>query len=105
MFAIVSHRSMTKRARASNSEDCSMKQEVKIIKGPDGFYAGRILKSGLPSSDTHKVSDEEVCAMFEDVLRRHRAETGHSVLSIFNERKEPIFVAKLDPDIRECGVL
>lgn len=82
-----------------------MKQEVKIIKGPDGFYAGRILKSGLPSSDTHKVSDEEVCAMFEDVLRRHRAETGRSVLSIFNERKEPIFVAKIDPDIRECGVL
>jgi hypothetical protein len=82
-----------------------MKQEVKIIKGPDGFYAGRILKSGLPSSDTHKVSDEEVCAMFEDVLRRHRADTGRSVLSIFNERKEPIFVAKLDPDIRECGIL
>lgn len=80
-------------------------QEIRLIKGPDGFYAGRILKSGLPSSDTHKVSDEEVCAMFEDLLRRHRAETGRSVLSIFNERKEPVFIAKFRPDIRETGVL
>lgn len=81
------------------------KQEVKLIKGPDGYYFGHILKNGLPSADTHKVTDKEICAMFEDFLRRNRAETGRSVLSIFNEKKEPVFIAKYQPDIRETGVL
>ena len=82
-----------------------MPNDIRFIKGPDGYYFGRILKSGLPSADTHKVTDKEICAMFEDLLKRHRADTGRSVLSIFNEKKEPLFIAKYRPDIRETGVL
>jgi hypothetical protein len=75
-----------------------------LIKAPDGFYFGRLLKSGMLSSDSRRISDEEVMAMFEDVLRRNRAETGRSVMSVFSHGR-PVMVAKLDPDIRECGVL
>lgn len=81
-----------------------MAQEIKIIKGPDGFYCGRILKTGLPSADTHKVTDEEICAMFEDLLRRNRMNTGRSVLAIFTHGK-PAFMAKLEPHIMETGVI
>ena len=75
-----------------------------IIKAPDGYYFGRILKSGMMASDSRRITDEEICAMFEDVLRRNKAETGRSVMTIFSKRV-PVFMAKLDPDIRETGVL
>ena len=75
-----------------------------IIKAPDGFYFGRIMKSGMLSKDSRKISDQEIIAMFEDVLKRNRAETGRSVMSVFSHGN-PVLVAKLNPDIRECGVL
>jgi len=43
-------------------------------------------------------------AMFEDVLRRNRAATGRQVMSVFTHGR-PVIVAKIDPDIRECGVI
>jgi hypothetical protein len=78
--------------------------ENHIVKAPDGYYFGRIMKSGMLSRDARKITDQEIIAMFEDVLRRNRAETGRSVMSVFTHGN-PVMVAKLDPDIRECGVL
>ena len=75
-----------------------------LISAPDGFYVGRIMKSGMLSKDSRKISEQEIITMFEDLLRRNKAETGRSVLSLFSHGK-PVLVAKLDPDIRECGVL
>ena len=75
-----------------------------IIKAPDGFYFGRLLKSGMMAADNRKVSDEEIIEMFLDVLKRNKAETGRSVMTIFSKRV-PVLMAKLDPDIRETGVL
>jgi hypothetical protein len=75
-----------------------------LISAPDGFYIGRIMKSGMLSKDSRKISEQEIITMFEDLLRRNKAETGRSVLSLFSHGK-PVLVAKLDPDIRECGVL
>jgi hypothetical protein len=78
--------------------------EFHLIKAPDGFYFGRILKSGMLASDSRRITDEEVMAMTEDLLTRNRAETGRSVMSVFSHGK-PVFVAKLNPDITECDVL
>ena len=82
----------------------SKERKYGLISAPDGFYVGRILKSGLMSKDSRKISDQEIIAMFESLLRRNKAETGRSVLSLFTHGK-PVMVAKIDPDIRECGVL
>ena len=78
--------------------------EYGIIKAPDGFYFGRILKSGMMASDSRRITDEEIIAMFEDVLKRNKAETGRDVMTIFSKRV-PVLMAKLNPDIRETGVL
>ena len=78
--------------------------EYGIIKAPDGFYFGRILKSGMMAADNRKITDEEIIEMFLDVLRRNKAETGRSVMTIFSKRV-PVLMAKLDPDIRETGIL
>ena len=75
-----------------------------LIKAPDGFYIGRILKSGMLSKDSRKISEQEIITMFEDVLRRNKAETGRSVMTIFSKHT-PVIIAKIDPDIRECGIL
>ena len=75
-----------------------------IIKAPDGFYFGRILKSGMMAADNRKVSDEEIIEMFLDVLKRNKAETGRDVMTIFSKRV-PVLMAKLNPDIRETGIL
>lgn len=75
-----------------------------LMKAPDGFYFCKKTKTGMPSSDSRKITDEEICAMFEDVLRRNKAETGRNVMTIFSKRV-PVFMAKLDPDIRETGIL
>ena len=62
------------------------------------------MKSGMLSKDSRKISEQEIIAMFEDLLRRNKAETGRSVMTIFSKH-EPVIIAKLDPDIRECGIL
>ena len=79
-------------------------RKYNLIKAPDGYYIGKIMKSGMLSKDSRRISDEEIMAMFEDVLRRNRAETGRSVMSVFSHGK-PVMVAKLEPDIMECGVI
>lgn len=75
-----------------------------MVQAPDGFYLGRILKSGMISADRRRITDEEVIAMFEDVMQRNKAKTGRNVMSVFKNGK-PVIVAKLEPDVRECGVL
>ena len=79
-------------------------QNFHLVQAPDGFYLGRILKSGMISADRRHITDEEVMAMFEDVMQRNKAKTGRNVMSVFKNGK-PVIVAKLEPDIRECGVL
>lgn len=78
--------------------------DFQLVKAPDGFYFARKLKNGMPANDARRITDEEVIAMFEDLLRRNKAETGRSVMTIFSKRV-PVLMAKLDPDIRETGVL
>jgi hypothetical protein len=75
-----------------------------LVKAPDGFYFGRTLKNGMLAGDARRITDEEIMAMFEDVLRRNRAATGRQVMSVFTHGR-PVIVAKIDPDIRECGVI
>ena len=50
-----------------------MAKKVGIIKAPDGFYIGSLNKSGLPSADSRKITDDEITYMFEDMMRRHKA--------------------------------
>lgn len=78
--------------------------DFQLVKAPDGFYFARKLKNGMPANDARRITDEEVIVMFEDLLRRNKAETGRSVMTIFSKRV-PVLMAKLDPDIRETGVL
>lgn len=75
-----------------------------LIQAPDGFYIGRIMKSGMLSRDSRKITEQEIIAMFEDVLRRNAQETGSPFMTVFS-RHEPVLLAKLKPTLRECGVI
>jgi len=81
-----------------------MARKFGIIQAPDGFYIGSILKSGMLSTDARKISEQEIIAMFEDVLRRNKAETGNDVMTIWSKH-EPLMIAKLNPTLEECGVM
>ena len=81
-----------------------MARKVGIIQAPDGFYIGSILKNGMLSAEARKITEQEIIAMFEDVLRRNKAETGRSVMTIFSKH-EPVIVAKLRPTLAECGIV
>lgn len=78
--------------------------EYGIMKAPDGFYFTKKTKTGMPSKDSRKIEDEEIIEMFLDVLKRNKAETGRDVMTIFS-KKVPVLMAKLNPDIRETGIL
>jgi hypothetical protein len=81
-----------------------MAKKIGIIKAPDGFYIGSLLKTGLPSADARKITDDEITFMFEDMMRRHKAETGKSVRTFFHNH-EPALIAKVDPTLLECGII
>ena len=81
-----------------------MAKKIGIIKAPDGFYIGSLNKTGLPSADSRKITDDEITFMFEDMMRRHRAETGKNV-QIFFHQHEPAMIAKVDPSLEECGIM
>ena len=78
--------------------------EYGLMKAPDGFYFCKRTKNGMPSKDSRRITDEEIIEMFLDVLKRNKAETGRDVMTIFSKRV-PVLMAKLNPDIRETGVL
>lgn len=80
------------------------KKNFGIIQAPDGFYIGSILKSGMLSSDSRKISEQEIIDMFMDVLRRNKAETGRSVMTVYSKR-EPVMIAKMNPTLAECGLV
>lgn len=88
----------------TNHSDMEKERKYNLIKAPDGYYIGKIMKSGMLSKDSRRISDEEIMAMFEDVLRRNKAETGRSVMTVFSKHV-PVILAKIDPDIRECGLV
>ena len=81
-----------------------MAKKVGIIKAPDGFYIGSLLKTGLPSADSRKITDDEITFMFEDMIRRHKAETGKNV-KVFFHQHTPALIAKVDPSLEECGIM
>ena len=81
-----------------------MAKKVGIIKAPDGFYIGSLNKTGLPSADARKITEQEITFMFEDMMRRHKAETGKSVKSFFHKHV-PTLIAKVDPSLEECGIV
>ena len=81
-----------------------MAKKIGIIKAPDGFYIGSLLKTGLPSADARKITDDEITFMFEDMMRRHKAETGKNV-KVFFHKHEPALIAKVDPSLEECGIV
>ena len=78
--------------------------EYGIMKAPDGFYFCKKTKTGMPSKDSRKITEQEIIAMFEDVLRRNKAETGKDVMTIWTKR-EPLMIAKLNPTLEECGIM
>ena len=80
------------------------KKNFGIVKAPDGFYIGSILKSGMLSSDSRKITDNEITFMFEDMMRRHKAETGKSTKTFFHQHV-PMMIAKVDPTLEECGIM
>ena len=81
-----------------------MAKKVGIIKAPDGFYIGSLNKTGLPSADSRKITDTEITFMFEDMMRRHKAETGKSTKTFFHQHA-PAMIAKVDPSLEECGIM
>lgn len=81
-----------------------MAKKVGIIKAPDGFYIGSLNKTGLPSADSRKITDDEITFMFEDLMRRHKAETGKNVNTFFHKHV-PTLIAKVDPSLEECGIM
>ena len=81
-----------------------MAKKVGIIKAPDGFYIGSLNKNGLPSADSRKITDTEITYMFEDMMRRHKAETGKNVKTFFHQYV-PTLIAKVDPSLEECGII
>lgn len=81
-----------------------MARKVGIIKAPDGFYVGSLNKNGLPSADSRRITDSEITFMFEDMMRRHKAETGKSVRMFFHQH-QPAMIAKIDPTLLECGII
>lgn len=80
------------------------KKNFGLIKAPDGFYIGSILKSGMLSTDSRKITDDEITFMFEDLMRRHKAETGKTVKTFFHKHS-PAMIAKVDPSLEECGIM
>ena len=81
-----------------------MAKKVGIIKAPDGFYIGSLNKTGLPSADSRKITDTEITYMFEDMMRRHKAETGKNVKTFFHQHL-PAMIVKVDPTLEECGIM
>lgn len=81
-----------------------MAKKFGIIQAPDGFYIGSILKSGMLSADARKITEQEITFMFEDMMRRHKAETGKSVKMFFHNH-QPAMIAKVDPSLAECGIV
>ena len=81
-----------------------MAKKIGIIKAPDGFYIGSLNKTGLPSADARKITDDEIAFMFEDMMRRHKAEMGKSVMTFFHQH-QPAMIAKIDPTLLECGII
>ena len=81
-----------------------MAKKIGIIKAPDGFYIGSLLKTGLPSADSRRITDDEITYMFEDMMRRHKAETGKNVKTFFHKHV-PTLIAKVDPTLEECGIM
>lgn len=82
----------------------AMAKKIGIIKAPDGFYIGNLNKTGLPSADARKITDDEITYMFEDMMRRHKAETGSCVKTFFHKHI-PAMIAKVDPTLEECGIM
>ena len=59
-----------------------MKQETELYLQQDGFYAGRMLKSGAMSKGSHRITEEEIMTMFAAIMRTYAAKKGDNTLII-----------------------
>ena len=61
------------------------KEGQKLLQGADGFYVGRVLKSGELSKDAYKLSDQEIARMFEVYLRRYCERNKTNILLAYRK--------------------
>ena len=54
----------------------TMAKKVGIIKAPDGFYIGSLNKTGLPSADARKITDDEINIMVDKCSRGGKITLG-----------------------------
>ena len=73
-----------------------MKQELELFLEPDGFYAGRKLKSGKLGAGAHKITEEEITIMFTTLARAFMAKTGKDTMVIQGEDGKAV-IAKVVP--------
>lgn len=59
----------------------------KLLKSEDGFYVGKVLKSGELSKEAYHISDQEIAAMYEDYLRRYCQRNDTNVLMAYRKGK------------------
>lgn len=59
----------------------------KLLKSENGFYVGKILKSGELSKDAYQISDNEIAVMYEDYLRRYCERNDTNVLMAYRKGK------------------
>ena len=70
------------------------KEQQKLLKSIDGFYVGRVLKSGELSKEAYHIHDSEIVAMFEDYLTRYCLTNQKNVLEVGRNGKT-VFEAKI----------
>lgn len=60
-------------------------EKQKLLKGADGFYVGRVLKSGNLSKDAYHISNQEIARMFEDYLRSYCLRNNTNILLAYRK--------------------
>ena len=71
-----------------------MTKEIELYLEPDGFYAGRKLKSGKLGKGAHKLTEEEIFTMFTTLVRAFEAKTGQNTLAVQGDDGKAV-IAKL----------
>lgn len=74
-----------------------MKKEIELYRRNDGFYAGRELKDGSMSADTHKVSADEIMTMFTEFFVDYCKESGDTKLLMQDAEGRLFVTMRLEP--------
>ena len=79
-----------------------MAKEIELYLQNDGFYAGKKLKNGEMSKDSHKITEDEITIMFTTLLRTFVAKTGKDTIFLQDDDGHAV-VAKLIEVKTETG--